>query len=199
MVREALSAAVRSVWPGVHADEADTLAAIEDRIASRKIYDLVTLDLGLPDAAGFSGLMLVRKLLPHAPVAVITSREDGQAAATAHLLGAAAYLSKSAGLTEIADALKRVAAGERVFPPAEAAATAITPGARARLDSLSPAQLRILLALADGRLNKQIAGDMGLTEATVKAHLTAIFKKMGVTNRTQAILVAQPLLAANGR
>lgn len=168
-------------------------------ISRRTDYGLVLLDLMLPDADGFSGLLLLQKIVPSTPVAIISSRNDAQTVATAYVLGAAAFLPKSTAMTVLAQQMRRVIEGERVFPDGAATSgkTNEVSDAAKRLDSLSAAQLRILLALAGGRLNKQIAGDMNLSEATVKAHLTAIFRKLKVNNRTQAILAARPLLTSS--
>jgi DNA-binding NarL/FixJ family response regulator len=198
LAREALQFAIRSNWPGNQVDEAANLAQVDAALSRRKDYRLVVLDLMLPDARGFSGLLLIQKLAEGVPVVIVSAKEDAQTVATAHLLGAAGFVSKSTAMSEIAAVLKRVVEGERVFP---ANAAAPTPGAAdmsRRLASLSGAQLKVMIGLADGRLNKQIAGDMNITEATVKAHLTAIFRKLGVGNRTQAVLAARPLLVSGG-
>jgi len=198
IVREALQLAVSANWPRASVDAAGSLAEIEALASRRGGYDLVLLDLMLPDAHGFSGLLMLQKLLPDTPVAIVSSRNDPQTVASAYVLGAAAFLPKSTAMTVLAEQVKRVVEGERVFPTAPAAAkTDEVLDAVKRLESLSAAQLRILLALADGRLNKQIAGDMNLSEATVKAHLTAIFRKLKVSNRTQAILAARPILTSS--
>ena len=151
----------------------------------------------LPDAKGFSALLLASKALPDTPVAVISARDDAQTIATASVLGAAAFITKATALSGIAEVLKRVVAGERVFPsqPGAPGPQPLANLAR-QLNSLSGAQLKVLTALADGRLNKQIAADMNITEATVKAHLTAIFRKLNVGNRTQAVLAVRSLFAS---
>ena len=130
--------------------------------------------------------------VPWIPIVIISARQQPELIAAARALGAAGYLSKAQPLDALLGSLKRVLAGEVVFPAGAKGAEA--GAARDRIAVLSGAQLRVLLALADGRLNKQIAGDLGVTEATVKAHMTAIFRKLGVNNRTQAILAMQPLL-----
>jgi len=109
-------------------------------------------------------------------------------------LGAAGYISKGLPLDETLLALRTVLAGGTAFPAPTAAGNGTNDVMHRRIGVLSGAQLRVLIALAGGRLNKQIAGDLGVTEATIKAHLTAIFRKLGVNNRTQAILAVQPLL-----
>jgi DNA-binding NarL/FixJ family response regulator len=175
------------------------VAEVDALLQGRAEYRLAILDLMLPDAQGFSALLLVLKALPGVPAVVISAREDAQTIATAHLLGASGFIAKSSGLSVISDVLRRVATGEQVFPVQAAGAPTLgSAEISRRLASLSGAQLKVLTALADGRLNKQIAAEMQITEATVKAHLTAIFRKLGVDNRTQAVLFARPLLGARG-
>jgi DNA-binding NarL/FixJ family response regulator len=199
LVRDALKLVIASKWPGVAIDEAGSVSEIEALVRGGADYSLALLDLMLPDAHGFSGLIFLKKLLEKTPVVMVSSRHDTQTVATAHVLGASGFVPKSTPLLEMATAFEKAMAGETSFPvapPSEAPNSGTVDIAEAgrRIAALSAAQLRILLALADGRLNKQIADDMGITEATVKAHMTAIFRKLGVNNRTQAILAARPLL-----
>ena len=182
--------------PELIIDSAGTIAEAEAAIARHRGYRLAVLDLVLPDAIGFSGFLRLQHALGDVPIVIISARQQPELVEAARALGAAGYLSKAQPLDETLASLRSVLAGRTVFPRhsgggghAEAAV------ARKRIAELSSAQLRVLMALADGRLNKQIAGELGVTEATVKAHMTAIFRKLGVTNRTQAILAMQPLLA----
>lgn len=131
--------------------------------------------------------------MPGVPILIITASDDLRLAGIARDLGAAGFVSKCTPLDTIADVIGRTVQGERTFPDVPA-----PPGAASlkhRLETLSDAQRRVVFALADGRANKQIAHDLSVTEATVKAHLTAIFRQLGVTNRTQALLALQPLLS----
>jgi DNA-binding NarL/FixJ family response regulator len=112
---------------------------------------------------------------------------------TAQAVGAAGFLSKRLPLSTTVASIEIILNGGRVFPPS-IASDANVDLLRERFNSLSGAQRRVLLALASGDLNKQIAADLGVSEATIKAHLSAIFRKLKVTNRTQAILLMRPLL-----
>jgi DNA-binding NarL/FixJ family response regulator len=196
LTREGLALAVRSALPGAVIDHAGSIGEAESAVAGKSAsYRLVLLDLVLPDARGFSGFLKLQHLLGQTPIAIISAREEPMLIDAARALGAVGFLPKSRPLDELADMVRTLANGGQVFPEApslKGASAAAT--ARSRLSTLSGAQLRVLLALADGRLNKQIAGDLQVTEATVKAHLTAIFRKLGVSNRTQALLAMQPLL-----
>ncbi len=193
LTREGLSLAVRSAIPGIVVVTAGTIAEAEAALATRKGFRLILLDFMLPDAHGYSGFLRLQHLAEQTPIAVVTAREDVQLVEAAQALGAAGFLFKSRPLDEIAAAVRQIDAGQTIFPPRTRSNDVIA-NARARLGALSGAQLKVLLAMADGRLNKQIANDLAITEATVKAHLTAVFRKLGVNNRTQALLAMQPLL-----
>lgn len=152
------------------------------------------LDFVLPDAHGFSGFLQLQHRLGATPIVLISAYRDNVVVEAARALGAAGFLSKSEALDHLTASLREIIRGSAVFPTHDAAGPSVR-SARDRIATLSGAQLRVLLALADGRLNKQIAGSLHISEATVKAHLTAIFRKLGVTNRAQALLAVQPLLA----
>jgi DNA-binding NarL/FixJ family response regulator len=193
LVREGLALAARVAMPELTIDNVGSIAEAETMIRLHKGYRLALLDLILPDTRGFSGFLRLQHLLGPVPIVIISARQQPELIEAARALGAAGYLSKTQPLDETLASLKAVLAGKTVFPRAVAGNGDATE-ARQKIAGLSGAQLRVLLALADGRLNKQIAGDLGVTEATIKAHMTAIFRKLGVNNRTQAILAMQPLL-----
>lgn len=156
-----------------------------------ELPDLLLLDLHLPDASGFSALVHVRAQYPELPVIVISAHEEPTVMQRALVHGAAAYLSKSATLTQMISTIQTVLDGDEWRPPwphtaAEMRADELDMAERLR--ELTPQQYRVLLMLAEGQLNKQIAYDLNVSEATIKAHMTAIFRKLGVQNRTQAVL-----------
>lgn len=195
LIREGLALAARVALPELTIDSVGSIAEAEAAIARHKRYRLALLDLMLPDARGFSGFLRLQHALGDVPIVIVSARQQPELIETARALGAAGYLSKAQPLDETLASLRSVLAGKTVFPPVKTRVQADVGGARERISELSGAQMRVLMALADGRLNKQIAGDLGVTEATIKAHLTAIFRKLRVNNRTQAILAIQPLLA----
>lgn len=198
LTREGLSLAARAAMPGISVDNAGSIEEAVTAIATRGAYRLVLLDFILPDVHGFSGFLRLQHLLGDTPIVMISARQDAMIVEAARALGAAGFLFKSDPLDDLAEALRQIAAGKLVFPTVATSGTAAG-SARDRIADLSGAQLKVLLALADGRLNKQIAGDLDITEATVKAHLTAIFRKLGVNNRAQALLAMQPLLGDAGK
>jgi DNA-binding NarL/FixJ family response regulator len=195
LIREGLALAARVAMPELTIDSVGSIAEAEAAIARHKGYRLALLDLILPDARGFSGFLRLQHALGDVPIVIVSARQQPELVEAARALGAAGYLSKAQPLDETLASLRMVLAGKTVFPAGIGHGRTETVVARQRISELSNAQLRVLMALADGRLNKQIAGELGVTEATVKAHMTAIFRKLGVTNRTQAILAMQPLLA----
>lgn len=195
LTREGLSLAARAAIPGATVVGAGTIAEAAAAMATKPAFRLILLDFLLPDAHGYSGLLRLQYLDPSVPIVVVTAREDPALVEAAKALGAAGYLFKSVPLDEVAAVLRRIVAGGTHFPATATASPTIV-AARARIAELSPAQHAVLLALADGRSNKQIARDLSIAEATVKAHLTAIFRKLGVANRTQALLAVQPLFGA---
>jgi DNA-binding NarL/FixJ family response regulator len=193
LVREGLALAARVALPELIIDNVGSIAEAEQMVARHKGYRMALLDLVLPDARGFSGFLRLQHVLGKVPIVIISARQQPELIEAARALGAAGYLSKAQPLDELLSSLRAALAGKTVFPRATVSNTDASL-ARRRLADLSGAQLRVLMALADGRLNKQIAGELGVTEATIKAHMTAIFRKLGVNNRTQAILAMQPLL-----
>jgi DNA-binding NarL/FixJ family response regulator len=183
--------AARQAVPGAAVHFAGTIAEAEQKITARGHYHLILLDLVLPDASGFSGLLRLQFADPQARIAVITAKRDAALAGMARELGAVAYLHKSEPLDGLAGQIRDIAAGGTLFPPE------LTNGKgamRHRIADLSDAQRRVLFALADGRSNKQMAYDLGVTESTIKAHLTAIYRGIGVHNRAQAMVALQPML-----
>ena len=196
LMREALRLVVRSVWSSAVIVEAGDHAEAERACLCGMAFDLVVLDTALPDTTGLSSLIMLKSLLPHTPIVIFSSSRDPQVAASSYILGAAGQAPKSALMSEVAGTLKKAASGERVFIAAEqlTGSALDLQQARSRLSVLSPAQMRVLVNIASGRLNKKVAADMNVTEATIKAHMTAIFRKLRVMNRSQAILAVQPLL-----
>ncbi len=157
------------------------------------VTTLVLLDLNLADANGFDGLAKLQSAGVSCPIVVVSATESATVFQQAKTLGAAGYLPKSLGLDDLAAALATVLDGGTWFPEASSDRADGSDGAE-RVASLTPAQRRVIAGLSDGLLNKQIAYEMGISEATVKAHMTAIFRKLGANNRTQALLIYKSAL-----
>jgi DNA-binding NarL/FixJ family response regulator len=150
---------------------------------------LILLDLSLPDAYGLDGVLRLRAQHPAASLVVISGRDDQMTVVLARALGVDGFISKSQPLPDIQRLLLLVLAGEPVFPSPRAPG-----GAASAVAALTPAQGRVLAAVATGKLNKQIAFELGVSESTIKSHLFVIFKKMGVLNRTQASILLANLI-----
>jgi DNA-binding NarL/FixJ family response regulator len=195
LFRDALMQAVR------HALGEDTDIATSASVQSAQeqlnthAFTLVCLDLNLSDGTGFEGLVRLRPALKTTPVAVVSATENEQAYATAQSLGAQAYLPKSLPLERLTEAIANIASGETWFPEGSDKSNRES---GEKLASLTPAQLRVIQGLSEGLLNKQIAYEMNISEATVKAHMTAILRKLGANNRTQALLAYKEATLAAG-
>lgn len=192
LAREGLKLAIGVRRPDLTVDSVDSVAAAEATVKSHKDYRLMLLDYQLPDADGFSGFFRMLNVLGRTPIAIISAHDSSSMISAARAIGAAGFLSKSEPLDRLAQAIDRLLDGKTVFPPAPEGGTDLKE-LQQRLQSLSGAQMRVLAALAKGHLNKQIAADLNLSEATVKAHMTAVFRKLGVNNRVQAVLAVRPL------
>ena len=183
--------------------EASTLEEVLQALDATPGIDLVLLDLHMPGNHGLAGLAAVRAQYPHVAVVVVSANDDPRVVRRALDHGAAGYLPKSAGLDELRDAIRAVLACEQWLPGSLRAAVARTQSSNsdadlaARLASLSPQQFRVLTLVAQGLLNKQIADRLDVQERTVKAHLSAIFERLGVRNRTQASVVLRELELAD--
>ncbi len=159
------------------------------KIVENTALSLILLDLNLSDSQGFEGLSKIRGMSQTVPIIIISATESKQAYCTAKSLGASGYIPKSSPLDTITKSIKSALLGEDAFPEMLTDAKDSETLAADKLSSLTPAQHRVMSCLSDGLLNKQIAYEMGISEATVKAHMTAIFRKLGANNRTQALLV----------
>jgi DNA-binding NarL/FixJ family response regulator len=192
LFRDALTLAVERAAPDADIVEAGSLAQALEIARSDRDLDLLLLDLMMPDNRGFAGLAALHAERPQTPIIVVSAADAAQVAPRAREYGAIGFLSKAAKLDAIAGAVRQALDGARCLdadPPAAASGDDLS----RRISSLTPAQLKVLLGLLEGRLNKQIAYDMAISEATVKAHMTAVFRKLNVRNRTQAVLAAQAL------
>lgn len=198
LVGQALELSIRSAY--AHLDVARVLSAAEAEACARQLgsrIKLVMLDLILPDATGFDALLRLQQLLPDADFAMVSARIDAHSVAMARAFGVKAYLSKAAPVETLVNTVGDVMRGEERFPYATPPDPVAVDFHR-RVARLSAAQLRVLRALAEGKLNKEIAGDMNLTEGTVKQHVSAIFKKLEVNNRSQAVLASALFLRNTG-
>lgn len=197
LFRSALQQALTmGLGPDVRLFEAASIAELESRLAQKPDWDLVLLDLNMPGAYGFSGLVLLRGQYPQIPVVMVSAQEEAAVVARSKEFGASGFIPKSSSLETIQQAVRMVLDGDTWWPEITAEAQSVSAEAKAAsagLASLTPQQFRVLTMVCEGLLNKQIAYELGVSEATVKAHVTAIFRKLGVRTRTQAALLLQQL------
>jgi DNA-binding NarL/FixJ family response regulator len=202
LFRRALAQAVREIVPSAVLAEAATLDGARGDLAAHPDTDLLLLDLHMPGSHGLVGLAAVRAEFPAVAVAMVSAHDDPATIRRALDHGAAGFISKSADLDELKRAIACVLDCRTYVPPARAVdlPASGSPGDRelaARLASLTPQQFRVLALVAEGKLNKQIADVLGVQERTVKAHLSAIFERLGVRNRTQAGVMLGALALAD--
>ncbi|HET8880890.1 MAG TPA: response regulator transcription factor [Solimonas sp.] len=192
LFRAAISHALHAMLDGHAPIEASSLRTLEDAVHAHPDLDLVLLDLHMPGARGFSSLVFLRGERPDVPVVVISSNDHPRTIRRAQQFGAAGFIPKSAPVERMIEALRTVLDGGVWFPPL-AEKSDEDERLAARLAQLTPQQVRVLMCLADGLLNKQIAYELGLAENTVKVHVTAILRKLECHSRMQAALLVKAL------
>jgi len=193
LFRGALREAVSGVLGRAEIGEAATFEEVTGLLERGGEVDLILLDLRMPGVRGFSGLMYLRAQYPSVPVVIVSANDDPAVIRRCMEFGASGFFPKTLGADALRAALTHVLQGELWTPPdvdfardADAESAAMI----ARLASLTPQQVRVLMMLSGGLLNKQIAYQLGVSEATVKAHVSAILQKLGVDSRTQAVIAA---------
>jgi DNA-binding NarL/FixJ family response regulator len=193
LFRGALREAVTGLFKEVDIAEAGTFEEVTDLAERGGDVDLILLDLSMPGVRGFSGLMYLRAQYPSLPVVVVSANDDPAVIRRCMEFGASGFIPKTLGIEALRQAVIRVLEGEVWTPPDVDLARQSddeTAAMIARLATLTPQQVRVLMMLSGGLLNKQIAYELGVSEATVKAHVSAILQKLGVESRTQAVIAA---------
>ena len=191
LVRGALAQAVAT--PGAEILEAGDLEGVTRIFAAGTDIDLILLDLAMPGVRGFSGLMYLRAEHPEVPVVVVSANEDRAVMRRCIDFGASGFVPKTTPIEGMREAVRKVLDGEIWTPPdvdLSAPADKETVDLVRRMASLTPQQVRVLMMVSAGLLNKQIAYELKVSEATVKAHVSAILTKLGVESRTQAVITA---------
>jgi DNA-binding NarL/FixJ family response regulator len=198
LFRGALREAVVGLLPRVDVAEAGTFDELVELLERGGEVDLVLLDLTMPGARGFSGLMYMRAQFPGVPVIVVSANDDPAAIRRCMEFGASGFIPKTLGVGSMRGAISRILSGGVWTPPdvdLAAGSDAEAAELMARMATLTPQQVRVLMMLSEGLLNKQIAYQLGVSEATVKAHVSAILQKLGVESRTQAVIAAAKIEA----
>ncbi len=198
LFRGALREAVSGLLERVDIAEAGTFNEVAELLERGGEVDLILLDLRMPGVRGFSGLLYLRAQYPSVPVIVVSANDDPAAIRRCMEFGASGFIPKTLGVDAMRAAISRILNGGVWTPPdvdLSAGADAETAALMGRMATLTPQQVRVLMMLSEGLLNKQIAYQLGVSEATVKAHVSAILQKLGVESRTQAVIAAAKIEA----
>ena len=201
LFREALRRALETILPEAQVAECAGLDPLQEALGKSREVDLVLLDLTMPGVQGFSGLIYLRAQYPEIPIVIVSATEDPLVIRRAIHFGASGFIPKSLDLDGIGNAVRTVLSGDIWAPPdvdLDGPDDRETSDLVRRLGRLTPQQMRVLMMLSEGLLNKQIAYELGVSEATVKAHVSAILQKLGVDSRTQAVIAAGRI-GATGR
>lgn len=195
LVREALAPFIQRLAPTVELEEASTVDEAITLLEGNRRCDLILLDLNMPGMDGFEGFNKLQGVAPDTPIAVLSGSVDPSDVSQALAHGAAGYIPKTTAGTTLINALQIILAGEIYVPPALMSAQVARPAAPNGRDArgtvpLADRQMDVLKALAEGLTNKEIARRLGIAEITVKVHLQSIYRKLGVSNRTEALAAA---------
>ncbi|GMQ45203.1 response regulator transcription factor [Vibrio sp. 10N] len=193
LFRNALFQSVHMAISGANLLEADSLESLLTLLEKSEEPDLILLDLKMPGANGMSGLIHLRADYPDIPIVVISASEEPSIVSQVKMHGAFGFIPKSSDMRALIGALNKVLEGEPYFPAELLIDNSESTDLAEKISTLTPQQYKVLGMLSDGLLNKQIAYDLNVSEATIKAHMTAIFRKLGVKNRTQAVILLQQM------
>jgi len=197
LFREALIHAIENCVQGAEILEADSLDSLQRVVESNLDADLLFLDLSMPGVSGFSALAYIRSNHESLPTVIVSAMDDPAVIRRSIQHGASGFIPKSSSIGNIEAGIQSVLQGEVWLPDGinlhDERLDHDEAGIAAAMSSLTPHQFRVLMMLGEGLLNKQIAYQLGVSEATIKAHVTAILRKLDVTNRTQAVLAVQRL------
>ena len=191
LFRDALTSVITEAMQNCEISEATNFKETASAL-SKEIFQMVFLDLNMPDSNGLSELALLKKNYPLVPIVVVSAQEEKQVISACLSHNASGYIIKSSTPESIKEAILKVISGETYVPRGYSLNSDDGELSLAqKLERLTPSQLKVFIEMGQGKLNKQIAFDLNITEATVKAHITTVFKKLGINNRTQAVLLAQ--------
>ena len=191
LFRGALGQALSAAFADAEILEAGSLDELTEQLGTAGEIDLILLDLSMPGVHGVSGLIYLRAQHPEVPVVIVSASDDAGTIRQCLDCGASGFIPKSQPVERIREAIRRIIGGEVWLPPdvdLSGEPTGESAELVSRLSTLTPQQVRVLMMLGEGLLNKQIAFKLGVSEATIKAHVSAILQKLGVDSRTQAVI-----------
>jgi DNA-binding NarL/FixJ family response regulator len=193
MFRDAMRVAIATLGESIALVETGSFEAAVEALSASNAIELALIDLKMPGMQGMTGIAYLRGQFPAVPLLVVSGIDDPTVIRRAMALGCAGYIPKTLGTHEIREALTLAMQGRTFVPPGIDISSAADEAHQAlvqRFASLTPQQLRVLMMLSEGRLNKQIAYELSVSEATIKAHVSAILTKLKVDSRTQAVILA---------
>ncbi|MCP4326660.1 MAG: response regulator transcription factor [Alteromonadales bacterium] len=193
LFRQALTTTLQAHFDGAQILDVQNIPELEQHLLCKDKADLLLLDLDIPGAQGFNSLIAIRRSHPDLGIVIISGFEDKETIYKAMSFGAAGFIPKSTPVPQMVVAIKEVLNGKLWTPEGEFNANEHTDKGDDKIASLTPKQHEILLMFADGLLNKQIAYELGTSESTIKSHASIIFLKLGVRNRTQAVIALNEL------
>lgn len=196
LFREALRGVATRAFPDTTIHEADQFGRLYDLVERHPDADMLLLDLDMPGAKGFSALVHLRAMHPQLPIVIVSAHEDPVTIRRALDHGALGFIPKSSDAHTLGVAMKQILEGFSWVPDCVNEGTGADDDelrVADRIRELTPQQFRVLQMVGSGQLNKQIAYDLNVSEATIKAHMTHILRKLGASNRTQAVLIASRL------
>ena len=196
LFRDALKHALEQALPKPQLIELGSMSELTDRLRANIEVDLILLDLSIPGVQGFSGLIHLREQHPTLPVAIVSATDNNETIRRCLDLGALGFIPKTLPIEQVIVAVQAILSGETSIPDKydpDLIENDPNSEIKARLGTLTPQQKRVLKMLSDGMLNKQIAYDLTVSEATIKAHVSAILKKLEVSSRTQAAIAVSKI------
>ncbi|MDD7804898.1 MAG: response regulator transcription factor [Endozoicomonas sp. (ex Botrylloides leachii)] len=195
LFRAAMQTALKQFFDHITIYEAGSVTELQMLLSTEDKPDLILLDLHMPGAHGFSCLIFLHGHYPDIPVAIVSAAEDPQIISQSIHHGACGFIPKSLPPEDLRNAINTILAKQQWLPAGFSLQSkgVKTSEVEDRLASLTPQQFRVLGMISEGMLNKQIAYDLNVSEATIKAHVTAIFRKLGVRSRTQAVIAIKEL------
>lgn len=203
LFREAMHSAVEAAYPNAKVRETSSMSGALLALDANDAFDLILLDLKIPDTVGFDGLLKLRTTYPRLPIVVVSGHEDPEIIKNVISYGAAGFIPKSTRKVALTKAIKSVMNGEIYLPEGyrdPEPTVQLCEERKVVLDkllTLTPQQLRVITMIQNGLLNKQIAYELQVGETTVKAHVSEVLRKLGVNNRTQAAVKLSSLSSSD--